>query len=278
MSKSSIKKIKWLVFVLLFLGGVFFYLLPQAQAINLQGSYPDWFPLEEISEKPNVLGELVNGIFNVFLVLAGLAAFVMIVLGGVKYLTSAGDPSKMGDAQNQIFAAILGLIILFSSWLILNTINPELVELREPGLEVPIKEVEPVTAKGACLEGKSYDVELFSKKNYNERFMCLEAGEERPKITSEIRSIRINNSAIKLFEEPNFGGRNICFRRSYPDIMECPIACSGDGDSWYNWCGDTWEDDVSSLMIISPAGCSNEGKTLDEDGRLTKPKEKCDGF
>ena len=107
----------------------------------LQITYPDWFLIEEGMQ----LTQIVAVLFNFLLAIAGIAAFVMIVLGGFRYLTSAGDPSKMGDARSQIFAAILGIIILFSSWMILNTINPELVSMGEP-ITIPIStppKVEP---------------------------------------------------------------------------------------------------------------------------------------
>jgi len=88
------------------------------------------------------LTALVSAIFNFLLIIAGLAAFIMIVWGGVKYLTSAGDPARTKDAKNQVFMAILGLIILFSSWMILNTINPNLVDIKKPADLPPPMEIE----------------------------------------------------------------------------------------------------------------------------------------
>ena len=96
----------------------------------LQLDYPDWFPISSGMS----LTELVGAIFNMFLVVAGVAAFIMIAVGGFRYLTSAGSPSTMADAKSQIFSALLGLVLLLGSFLILNTINPELVALQEPDL------------------------------------------------------------------------------------------------------------------------------------------------
>jgi len=50
---------------------------------------------------------LVAVLFNFLLTIAGIAAFIVIVWSGINYLTSAGDPSKMKDARDQIFTAIL---------------------------------------------------------------------------------------------------------------------------------------------------------------------------
>ena len=79
------------------------------------------------------LTALVSTVFSFLLIIAGLAAFIMVVWGGVKYLTSSGNASITRDAKKQIFAALLGLIILFSAWMILSLINPELVNIKEPG-------------------------------------------------------------------------------------------------------------------------------------------------
>ena len=70
------------------------------------------------------------------LMIAGLAAFGAIVFGSVKYILSAGSITNQQDAKDQITQAILGLILLLGSFIILYTINPNLVNLTNPNLEV----------------------------------------------------------------------------------------------------------------------------------------------
>jgi len=62
--------------------------------------------------------------------LGGLAAFVSLVIAGFLYLTSAGNPAKMQEAKNRVFGAFGGLALLLGSWLLLNTINPQLTTLQ----------------------------------------------------------------------------------------------------------------------------------------------------
>jgi len=64
--------------------------------------------------------------------IAGLVAFLMLVWGGFGYLTSAGNPGKIGEAKDRMTSAIVGLIIIFTSFIILQTINPDLVILSLP--------------------------------------------------------------------------------------------------------------------------------------------------
>lgn len=49
--------------------------------------------------------------------------FVMFVWGGIKFLTSGGDPTKVGGAQETIKFALLGTVLFISSYLILNVIQ-----------------------------------------------------------------------------------------------------------------------------------------------------------
>ena len=70
------------------------------------------------------------------LIIASLAAFFSIVYGGFQHITSAGNPSKLSDARGRIKSGLLGLTILLSSYLILSTINPQLIVLKVPGINV----------------------------------------------------------------------------------------------------------------------------------------------
>jgi len=81
------------------------------------------------------LPEYVKYIFNFAIGIVGLLALGALIYGGMRYLTSAGNPAVLEDARSQIFAGVLGLIILLSSYLILTTINPQLVvfEFKEIG-------------------------------------------------------------------------------------------------------------------------------------------------
>ena len=73
--------------------------------------------------------QFISYIYEWGISLGGIAVFIMLVWAGIEYLTSAGDPGKMGIAIKRIKSSILGLVLLLTSWLILNTINPQLVRL-----------------------------------------------------------------------------------------------------------------------------------------------------
>ena len=57
----------------------------------------------------------VNGILNkaanFLLVIVGIAGVFMVIIGGVQYALSSGDPQKINKAKDMIIYAIVGLIV-----------------------------------------------------------------------------------------------------------------------------------------------------------------------
>ncbi len=66
---------------------------------------------------------IIQNILELALSLGGLAAFVMLIVGGFKYLASGGDPKQAESARSTITMAIVGLLVAIGAWLILNFIS-----------------------------------------------------------------------------------------------------------------------------------------------------------
>lgn len=66
--------------------------------------------------------DIVENIFSIVIRLAGVAAFIMLIIGGFKYLTAGGDPKAAESARNTITYAILGLVLIIAAWFILKFI------------------------------------------------------------------------------------------------------------------------------------------------------------
>jgi hypothetical protein len=71
------------------------------------------------------LGGFLKSLFTVLIIIAGLLAFLMIVLGAITYLSSEGFGEK-SHGKEMMVNAVLGLILALGAWLILNAINPNL--------------------------------------------------------------------------------------------------------------------------------------------------------
>jgi Type IV secretion system pilin len=58
------------------------------------------------------VGVLASKIVNIFSIVVGAVAVIMIIYGGFRYITSGGDTNKVGSAKNTLIYAIIGLIIV----------------------------------------------------------------------------------------------------------------------------------------------------------------------
>ena len=77
----------------------------------------------------STIAEYAPYLFPFLLSIAAGSAFVMFTYGAIRYMASAGNPSKTGEAKSIMTDAIIGLLLAIGSVLILRTINPALVEL-----------------------------------------------------------------------------------------------------------------------------------------------------
>ncbi len=64
--------------------------------------------------------KLIGTAINFIFVLAVVIALFYLIWGGVKWLMSQGDKSAVDGARQHIIAALVGLIIIFLSYFILN--------------------------------------------------------------------------------------------------------------------------------------------------------------
>jgi hypothetical protein len=86
-----------------------------------------------LQESTSIPG-FIRGFYDYALSIAAGLAVVMIVYGGVKYVMSGGNEAAKSDAMDILKNAIFGVVLLFGGFIILYTINPNLVQLKNPGL------------------------------------------------------------------------------------------------------------------------------------------------
>ena len=130
------------LFLLLILGVNFVF---AQEGRELEIKYPVIPGIEIPATTKTAFPVYVKYIFNVVIMVAGIVAFLALLIGGIRYLTSGGSPSVQRDASGQIAAGFFSLIILLSSYLILFTIDPKLVVFTLPELKtIPAPTISPV--------------------------------------------------------------------------------------------------------------------------------------
>lgn len=88
------------------------------QTINLKQGAAGLGNLGELT-----IGGIISGIIRLLVIVAAVLFFLWLVLGGIKWITSGGDKAKTEEARQQITAALVGLVIVFSAWAIAQLIN-----------------------------------------------------------------------------------------------------------------------------------------------------------
>jgi hypothetical protein len=75
-------------------------------------------------------GTVVNGIFKLAIRIAGAVAVAMFVYSGLQYMVAPLGASGTEHAKERMQNAILGLLMLVSTWIIFNQINPDILNLQ----------------------------------------------------------------------------------------------------------------------------------------------------
>lgn len=74
------------------------------------------------------LSAFLNNAFEYLISIGAALAVGVFVWGGLRYLTSSAGVSTEG-AKDKMQNAVLGLVMLLATWIIFNTINPQILSL-----------------------------------------------------------------------------------------------------------------------------------------------------
>lgn len=151
---------------------------------------------------------LIKYLYEWAISIGGLLVFIILIGAGIQYLTSAGNAGKMGDAINKIREAVIGLGLLLASVLILNTINPQLTQLKMPSLDLHSGQLE-FTELDINLIGNPKDcskVTFYASENFRTPIPPSHGSGELVNFDGEttIGSIEIiGGCMVYLYQQPN---------------------------------------------------------------------------
>ena len=132
---------------LLIIAGLFLMNINFAEAV-------EWKTITDLpglpAGRPVTLDNFIIVLYDFLLSAVGIAAMFMIVIGGFRYLTAAGNAAALSEAKDIIYSALYGLLLAISVWVIVSTINPDLVYLKEPGTTVSLEDYNCMLVGTAC--------------------------------------------------------------------------------------------------------------------------------
>jgi hypothetical protein len=176
--------------------------------------------------------------------LASVMAVVMIVIGGVEYMTSDLVFSKE-SAKQRISEAVLGLLVALGAYALLNTINPDLLQTDLDTLDKVIVEVDletPIISDVGTPPGKTTSCAEGIVKTTINMFACANIVQNINLLLSDSRAAKLNITG---------GGY-----RSYEEQKRLRIAnCNGNFTSKEAFC--------KPLTALPGESNHNNGKAFD---------------
>lgn len=135
------------LFLLQLLGLAVLLVLPQlSQAADIKFTPQVSIGTEFTGEQTigeTTIGEYIQAIYKYAIGAVGILATVVLMFGGILWLTAGGNQERVTNAKSWITASLTGLVLTLCSYLILATVNPALTTFK------PIK-VATVMALGCC--------------------------------------------------------------------------------------------------------------------------------
>lgn len=183
-----------------------------------QLNYTPLVPLPGVSDKSTGvnLGNYLSNMYKLLIAVAIILAIVMISWAGIEYM---GTDSVFGktDAKGRIQNALGGVVLALTSWLILYTINPNLVKFNflnnKPSGVLPVKDMSTTTpivfsAKGGTVLPNGDISYVFNIKNETVNTLINFTGGKQP-YTFNVVGLpqkvgyfsKNNNSSIDIFSK-----------------------------------------------------------------------------
>jgi len=179
-SYSVIKKrYLFLINISIIFSGILFPYYISALAFN--------YPNLPGAPSPQDLPSFIVYFFYFAIYSGGILVLLLLVISGLRYLLSFGNPETILSAKEQASSAFLGLLLLLSSYLILKTISPSLIGLEEPqktiketpSLEKISEEEKPPTAELTSLIVTEIPLGRIIQDRIFQRFLSEEEKENK---------------------------------------------------------------------------------------------------
>lgn len=76
--------------------------------------------VDPVGEKQNTLTDDVTNVINGVITVLGLVCVVVMIIGGINYMISSGDASKVKKAKDTILYGLIGLVVCVLAYALVN--------------------------------------------------------------------------------------------------------------------------------------------------------------
>lgn len=150
------------------------------------------------------LGQYVVGLYGYALSIAGILAAIMLMAGGLIWLISAGDASKITQAKDIIIGSITGLVILAASFIILTQVNPDLISMKSISV-TSIKKIVLNDADVTIIGGENPYATACAAAKKGDYSICKALGNSQPSTLIDLENVKVDAQVAE----------------KYLDAMEC---------------------------------------------------------
>lgn len=205
------------IFTLQLVGLIFLMAMPKAgQAADVkfvpQVGIGDDFKkgvAQEVGGSTSMIAKYIKAIYKYALGIVGILATVVMMFGGVLWITAGGNAERISNAKSWLAAALTGLVLALSSYMILYIVNPGLVEFRVTKVKEPGKDYTTFDALYPCGQ-QIPDQELICGTKCSGAAICQKV----PKGTADAiecpESIPAGSGDYWLCSTLSGGGTNCC--------------------------------------------------------------------
>jgi len=151
-----------------------------------------------VGDSTAMIGEYINAIYKYAIGIVGILAAVVLMFGGVLWITAGGNAERIGNAKSRIGAALTGLVLTLASYTILYTVNPDLVNFKITTIG-DVKDNSQESGAQGCTNSQHLDYEtqehMFSCGNIQlETCTCVSGeGEDKCSEKGAIKNCKSSN-------------------------------------------------------------------------------------
>jgi hypothetical protein len=261
------KKISIPIFsILVFFGTAFF----SCASAALEVTYP---PIGSYKlTATSTLVQFVEYFFALALLLGGSIAVVMVIYAGVGLLMSQGEPGKVNESKSRMKNALIGLVVLFGTYLIINTLNSGIFSIKNieteclSGIDITVSGgANSVTARHYCIQDSVSSIDLtnitgttwkfdatayplayaYDQEKYQGNISEVKNGGSFPSSTKSIY-LMSGQEGVYLYDSTGYKPKD----RSYPLVTTSSIS---DLTSKSDAAGRNYNYIIKSVKIVEPS-------------------------